>query len=132
MKTYTDTLASELCECIAGGDSAREAAKKYDITEGAIRFWRRTKPDFATQYAHAVQDRADVFFERGNDIAFRIKSGEESQIARVQLDWLKWAACKMFPKAYGDKVTQEHSGPDGGPIQASVTVNFVKTGEKPV
>jgi hypothetical protein len=38
----------------------------------------------------------------------------------------------MFPKAYGDKVTQEHSGPDGGPIQASVTVNFVKTGEKPV
>jgi hypothetical protein len=26
----------------------------------------------------------------------------------------------------------EHSGPDGGPIQASVTVNFVKTGATPV
>ena len=107
---YSDELAEKICECIASGDSAREAAVKHGITEGAIRYWRKTNPAFSAQYAHAIQDRADVFFERGNDIAKKIANGEEAQIARVQLDWLKWATCKMFPKFYGDKVNLEHSG----------------------
>ena len=43
------------------------------------------------------------------------------------------AAAELADRTEG-RVAQavEHSGPDGGPIQASVTVNFVKTGEKPV
>jgi hypothetical protein len=35
---------------------------------------------------------------------------------RVQIDTRKWVLSKMLPKVYGDKITQEHTGADGGPI----------------
>lgn len=36
---------------------------------------------------------------------------------RLQIDTRKWVLAKMLPKIYGDKVQQEHTGKDGGPIQ---------------
>lgn len=36
---------------------------------------------------------------------------------RLMVDTLKWKLSKMLPKVYGDKVTQEHTGAGGGPIQ---------------
>ena len=36
---------------------------------------------------------------------------------RLLVDTLKWKLSKMLPKIYGDKVTQEHVGSGGGPIQ---------------
>ena len=35
---------------------------------------------------------------------------------RLMVDTLKWKLAKMLPKVYGDKVTQEHTGANGGPI----------------
>jgi hypothetical protein len=35
---------------------------------------------------------------------------------RVQIDTRKWMLSKMLPKIYGDKLTQEHTGANGGPI----------------
>ena len=35
---------------------------------------------------------------------------------RVQIDTRKWMLSKMLPKVYGDKVTTEHTGAEGGPI----------------
>lgn len=35
---------------------------------------------------------------------------------RVQIDTRKWMLSKMLPKVYGDKITQEHTGSNGGPI----------------
>ena len=36
---------------------------------------------------------------------------------------------KWNPRKYGDKVQQEVTGADGGPIKAAITVEFVKTAE---
>lgn len=36
---------------------------------------------------------------------------------RLQIDTRKWLLAKMLPKVYGEKVTNEHTGKDGGPIQ---------------
>lgn len=36
---------------------------------------------------------------------------------RLRIDTLKWMLSKMLPKIYGDKVTTEHTGPGGGPVQ---------------
>lgn len=35
---------------------------------------------------------------------------------RVQIDTRKWVLSKMLPKVYGDRITQEHTGANGGPI----------------
>jgi hypothetical protein len=42
---------------------------------------------------------------------------------RLQIDTRKWVLAKMLPKVYGEKVQQEHTGKDGGPIQMAA-VNF--------
>lgn len=123
---YTEDVGTAICESVAAGDSMREAARKLGLPETTVRQWRNANDSFQAQYARAVIARAEVFFERGNDIAMGIKTGEEAQIARVQLDWLKWSASKLGPKQYGERVEQWISGPDGGPIQASVTVEFVR------
>lgn len=36
---------------------------------------------------------------------------------RLRIDTRKWMLAKMLPKLYGEKVTQEHTGADGGPIK---------------
>jgi hypothetical protein len=38
----------------------------------------------------------------------------------------KWLASKLAPKKYGDKVTVELSGPDGGPIRETLVVEYVR------
>lgn len=38
---------------------------------------------------------------------------------RLQVDTLKWKLSKMLPKVYGDKVTQEITGKDGGAVQVA-------------
>ena len=44
---------------------------------------------------------------------------------RLRVDARKWLLSKMAPKKYGDKVTQEHTGPNGGPAQFSLTVGYM-------
>lgn len=36
---------------------------------------------------------------------------------RLQLDTRKWYVSKALPKIFGDRVTNEHVGKDGGPIE---------------
>lgn len=38
---------------------------------------------------------------------------------RLKIDARKWYAGKIAPKKYGDKVSTELSGPDGGPVQVA-------------
>jgi hypothetical protein len=48
----------------------------------------------------------------------------DAQMAKVEIDARKWFAAKFLPKRYGEKITQEISGPDGAPItQASVSLS---------
>jgi hypothetical protein len=41
------------------------------------------------------------------------------QHARLRIDTRKWAASKLKPKKYGDKVVSEISGPSGRPIETA-------------
>lgn len=47
-------------------------------------------------------------------------------LVRLEADNKKWLMAKLKPKRFGDKVTQEVSGPGGGPIQARIAVEFVR------
>lgn len=46
-------------------------------------------------------------------------NGEHVQRSRLRVDTRKWYLSKVLPKVYGDKVHQEISGPNGGPIPVS-------------
>ena len=100
---YSEELAEQICELVASGKSRRQVAEGLNLSESTIRLWQKQHDPFSAQYARAEAFRAEWFFERGNEIAMSITTPEEAQVARVQLDWLKWSASKLGPKKFSDK-----------------------------
>lgn len=141
----TPQLCKKIVDAVAGGLSLVKACKQANIAESDFRYWCDNDSELAARYAHAREDRAEVLFEEYLEIAdtphivkkkIVTKSGDVVEIEvdaiehrRLQTDARKFFLAKLAPKKYGDKVTQEISGPDGSPVATTVTVEFVKKGE---
>jgi hypothetical protein len=41
----------------------------------------------------------------------------------LRVDARKWLMAHLAPKKYGNKILNEHTGADGGPVLSSLTVN---------
>lgn len=131
---YSVEKADRICAHLAAGRSLRSICKDDDMPSLETVFrWLREKPDFNEQYGRAREAQADAIFDETIDIAddgtndwvatndpenpgYRL-NGENVQRSRLRIDTRKWMAGKLRPKVYGDKLTQEISGPDGAPIQ---------------
>jgi hypothetical protein len=50
----------------------------------------------------------------------------DTQRDKLRVDTRKWLMSKFDPKRFGDKVTQEHTGPDGTPIQFNTVYELPK------
>lgn len=103
-----------------------------------------SRPEFSEQYARAHEAYADKLAEETLLIADdssrdtyvdsegNVKTDSEAiQRSKLRVDTRKWLASKKAPKKYGDKVTQEHTGADGGAIQVASTVTFVRPTARP-
>lgn len=117
---FDQTAASEICERIARGESLRKicGAERDDFLPGqtSVYQWLATNEDFAKQYARARELQADSKFDEADDIA-KSATVENVQLARLQIDTIKWQASKLSPKKYGDSVQMKHTGEDGGPVK---------------
>ena len=87
-----------------------------------VRVWLREDSDFAVQYAHAREDQAEALFEEILEIADRVPTTEvvkgsgkgkrtvlvvdnvALQHQRLMIDTRKWAASKLRPKVYGERM----------------------------
>jgi hypothetical protein len=116
MSKYTDELADEICERLSLGESLNAICKDDHMpSEMTVRRWAvHDVQGFASKYAHAREAQADHY---ADEIVTIADTAEDANLARLRVDARKWFASKVAPKRYGDKVTQEHTGPDGGPIQ---------------
>ena len=138
---YTAELAAQICEHIAQGKSLRTIAELEEMpAQSTIMAWLDgSRPEFSEQYARAREAQADKLAEEALQIADDGRSdtyldaegnertdNEAIQRSRLRVDTRKWLASKMAPKKYGDKVTQEHTGANGGAIQVASTVTFVR------
>ena len=95
--------------------------------------WKADDPDFAAAWEKALSIGADKLEEEAIRRAYEgydkpvYQSGQLVGIVREYSDTLMCLLLKGRKRAvFGDKVQQELSGPEGGPIQAAVTVEFVK------
>lgn len=64
-------------------------------------------------------DGNPMFDEAGEPMLKKVLMPLNSDVVahkRLQIDTRKWMLSKMLPKIYGDKLTQEHTGANGGPI----------------
>ncbi len=128
---YTEALAAEICRRLAEGETLRSVCRDQAMPDKAtVLRWLadKTKVDFRDQYAHARDMQADALFDEALEIADDVsgdwstdKDGkkvldhEHIQRSRLRVDTRKWAAGKLAPKRYGDKM--QHTGDGGGPIR---------------
>lgn len=130
-----------ICERIAEGSTLRDIAALADVGIGSVMRYCE-KPEHLERYARAMAVRADIMAEAMLDIADEectmvrsakhpnAKADEDGNIEvvfdstavarnRLRVDARKWYLSKLAPKKYGDKLTNEHTGPDGGPMVVS-------------
>ena len=123
----------DICELLEKGMSLQRACREVSDspTAGNVLTWVEKDPALAEQYAHArsvgYKLLADEIIAISDEVDVDARyQGEEIKLAldatavarnRLRVDTRKWMLSKMLPKVYGDKVTQEHVGADGGAIQ---------------
>lgn len=136
--SFTPELGDLICKRIAAGESLRKVCKEEEFpVTSTVMLWvlkgaRGEEPyvGFSEQYATCLDMRTDYMAEEildisdddSLDIGFNddgkpFVKGENIQRARLRVDTRKWIMARMAPKKYGDKVTQEMTGPNGGPIK---------------
>jgi hypothetical protein len=121
------------------------ALPKYEVALG----WLTDYPDFAEMYKAAQRARGDVLFEEAltisddgrndwmarndpNNIGWQF-NGEHIQRSKLRVDTRKWAASKLNPSRYGDKLAVE--GNIDKPLVVAVThriVQVIKQETQPV
>jgi hypothetical protein len=101
--------------------------------------WLAAHKEFRDQYARAREARADAMAEEileisdddSDDAIIDPETGstrlntEFVARSRLKVDTRKWLMARMAPKVYGDKVSQEISGPDGNPVSTITKIELV-------
>ncbi len=140
---YTEALAAKICRRLAEGETLRAICRDTAMPDKAtVLRWLadEAKADFRDQYAHARDMQADALFDEALEIADDAsgdwstdKDGKKTldhehvQRSRLRVDTRKWAAGKLAPKRYGDKL--QHTGDGGGPIRVRPDLSKL-TGEE--
>ncbi len=140
---YTDALAAKICRRLTEGETLRSVCRDKAMPDKAtVLRWLgdKTKADFRDQYAHAREMQADALVDEALEIADdasgdwatdkdgkKVLHHEHVQRSRLRVDTRKWAAGKLAPKRYGDKV--QHTGDGGGPIRVRPDLSKL-TGEE--
>lgn len=120
---YLVEVADDICSLLASGESLNSICKRKGFpSRNTVYRWLREYKDFRDNYARATDDRAESIFEEMLEIA----DGAEAETAsiakaKLQIDARKWILGKMNPKKYSDKQQVEHSGPNGGDINVTIT-----------
>jgi hypothetical protein len=136
--SFTQETADAICQRIADGESLRSVCSDEGMPhKSVVMRWLGDNPAFQDQYARAREAQADAIFDEildivddgrndwmerqgddGGDAGWRV-NGEHIQRAKLRVDARKWMAGKLQPKKYGERVTQEHVGANGGPIETA-------------
>lgn len=112
---YSDEIAAEICARVIESDYGLEQICEADDLPSArtVFRWLADHESFRQQYARAKELQGHVQADRGLKDAL---TASDASLGRLKFDARKWAASKLAPKQYGEKVTQEHTGAEGGPI----------------
>jgi hypothetical protein len=120
---FSQAVFDRICALIAEGKSVRQACDGDGMPDRTtFRDWCRANPELQTQYDRACLDREDVYFEQIIEVA---DTATDHAKARNQIEARKWTLARMNRKKYGERMTTEHTGEDGGEIKHVHTVNLV-------
>lgn len=122
---FSEELFEEICDRLATGESLRAICRDPHMPdEKAVRKWvTKDAAELGPQFAHAREMGCESLAEEVIEISDQPCLGPDGfvdngavQRARLMADSRKWFLSKQMPKKYGDKVTTEVTGEDGGPL----------------
>lgn len=116
---WTDKLESEVIAAIAETGSQTEAAERCGVHRQRIDERELADEGFRSRIARA---REIGYAARAEQAVLDAKSAEDATKGRLAFDAERWWLSKIAPRQFGDKVSLEHAGPNGGPIETAVTV----------
>ncbi len=91
--------------------------------ESTVRGWVvDDREGFSAKYTRSRDIGLDM---RADRIEAKIMGEADTQRARLLFDHDRWYLSKLAPKRYGDKVTNEHTGADGGAIQIATIERLI-------
>jgi len=112
---YKPEIFEEIFSDLRKGESIRSIFVRREMPFSRALFYDIVGKDekLADQYARAREACIDTQID---DLHYIAQTEEDVQRARLMCDNIKWKACKMLPKKYGEKVSLEHAGKDGVPL----------------
>ena len=137
---YDGDVATRICEEISAGRSLRSICEDEGMPDKAtVLRWLDKHEEFRDQYARAREVQADYYaediIEIADDSSFDVIKGDDDtpdrvnsefvNRSRLRVDTRKWLMARMAPKKYGDKITQEVTGKDGGPVETVTRIELV-------
>lgn len=108
----SDKTVEFICNEIMEGKSLRSICEDNALpSAGTFLRWVSTDKAIMEQYTRARGLQADYFADEMAQIADDcLPIADNVQKAKLQIETRKWAASKIKPKKYGEKIQQEHSG----------------------
>lgn len=127
---YNPEVIAEICARLMEGKSLKAICEDEAMPAYRTVFkWLAAHDEFVQLYARARLVQADTHFDDVIDIADDgkrdyVPDADGRQVvdhdhiarSRLRVDARKWAAARLNPKKYGERIHQELTGKDGGPI----------------
>lgn len=106
---FTPDVADEICARVMCGEGIAAICRDSRMPgERTVYSWLENNQEFQQRYARAREIQAEHYADEVIEIS---DTEEDPHRARVRCDSRKWAASKLAPKKYGDRL--EHVGAGG-------------------
>ena len=115
-----------VCERLSNGVTMTALAEEIGVTVGKLSQWIASDEEHSARAREARIHAARIWDEKALSVVEQALDPFELARAKELAHHYRWRASKTAPKEYGDKVTQEHTGANGGAIQVASTVTFVR------
>lgn len=140
---YTQEIADRICAEIASSTKSLRTICNADGMPSVmtvLRWLREDKDGFCAQYTRAKEEQADFMTEEMIEIAddgtndymtivkgdmeYNIENKEVTSRSKLRVETRKWAASKLKPKKYGDKLDIGMRGKDGNLVDPPPALNI--------
>lgn len=112
----SDDKIAAVIERLAEGLNLKESAAIDGFSIKNIYTRINASPELKDLHARAREDYQRTRVDEMHQIA---RTEPDVQRARLLCDNIKWEAARVLPKVFGDKITSEITGRDGGPVAVS-------------
>ncbi len=129
---YNFEMCEIICSEVADGFNIKTILKSKDEYPDFTTWcrWKRNNEELRNLYVNAMQDKAESEIEEIDYVYDMLKAGEiEPAAANVLIQTKKWTAGKFYPKMFGDKIQQEHSGEIKNTPPSSINVRIIENND---